>query len=312
MLNSVGGAIGVHLQTCQVFQAHVQELRILEQRDPHLSQVESEKRDSSDVPTKGDYRFFSMPWAKTAVSSTHVSSTDVYYPSFCSMIPKVYEVWRHKGSQSRQTVFSEEPIAVGTKTEGVGCRHNQKLLGCEGDPPKGFKVARNFFVIREIGYVEMRGQRWQIGARLLGSGKSYDWRPACLSSGANATGHRDQRSGRSANCNLDLIFFLSERLTEQRKINTGVPGNWRSARQVCADTKDVKYRLDRYHNNDVHFLLVVVGASLNLSYIICVVVDNCEHIDVILNMANLPCDSLTLMDDVECPLQRIWNILRAL
>ncbi|GBN58998.1 hypothetical protein AVEN_182953-1 [Araneus ventricosus] len=52
MLDSVGGAIGGHVQRWQVFHAHVQNLRIFEQRDPHLSQLESDKQNSSDVPIK--------------------------------------------------------------------------------------------------------------------------------------------------------------------------------------------------------------------------------------------------------------------
>ncbi|GFS55932.1 uncharacterized protein TNCV_2924891 [Trichonephila clavipes] len=54
MLDSVGRAIGVRVQTCQVFSAHVQQLRIFELRDPHLSQVESHKQDSSDIPIKSN------------------------------------------------------------------------------------------------------------------------------------------------------------------------------------------------------------------------------------------------------------------
>ncbi|GFV70373.1 uncharacterized protein TNCV_4797921 [Trichonephila clavipes] len=54
MFDSVGGATGMHIQRCQVFHAHVQQLRIFEQRDPHLSQVESYKQDSSDVPVKSN------------------------------------------------------------------------------------------------------------------------------------------------------------------------------------------------------------------------------------------------------------------
>ncbi|GBM88337.1 hypothetical protein AVEN_250783-1 [Araneus ventricosus] len=50
MSDSVGGAIGVHVQKCQVFHAHVQQLRMFEQRDPHLSQLQS----SSDVPMKSN------------------------------------------------------------------------------------------------------------------------------------------------------------------------------------------------------------------------------------------------------------------
>ncbi|GBN18022.1 hypothetical protein AVEN_41398-1 [Araneus ventricosus] len=52
MLDSVGGAIGVHFQRCQVFQSQVQKLRIFEQRDPYLSQLESHKQDSSGVLIK--------------------------------------------------------------------------------------------------------------------------------------------------------------------------------------------------------------------------------------------------------------------
>ncbi|GBN14127.1 hypothetical protein AVEN_212623-1 [Araneus ventricosus] len=54
MLGSVGRAIGVHFQRCQAFHTHVQQLRIFEQRDPHLSQMESHKQDSSDVPKKSN------------------------------------------------------------------------------------------------------------------------------------------------------------------------------------------------------------------------------------------------------------------
>ncbi|GFX23227.1 uncharacterized protein TNCV_4560091 [Trichonephila clavipes] len=52
MLHSVDGAIGVHVRECQVFHAQVQQLRIFEQRDPHLSQVESHKQDSLDISIK--------------------------------------------------------------------------------------------------------------------------------------------------------------------------------------------------------------------------------------------------------------------
>ncbi|GBN35743.1 hypothetical protein AVEN_87324-1 [Araneus ventricosus] len=54
MPDSVGGAIGVHVQKCQVFRARVQQLRIFQQRDPHLTQLESHKLDSSDVPIKSN------------------------------------------------------------------------------------------------------------------------------------------------------------------------------------------------------------------------------------------------------------------
>ncbi|GFT25837.1 uncharacterized protein TNCV_1518011 [Trichonephila clavipes] len=54
MLDGVGGAIGIHVQICQIFHAHVLQLRIFEQRDPHLSEVESHKQDSSDVPIKSN------------------------------------------------------------------------------------------------------------------------------------------------------------------------------------------------------------------------------------------------------------------
>ncbi|GBN11844.1 hypothetical protein AVEN_181401-1, partial [Araneus ventricosus] len=54
MLDSVGGANGVHFQRCQIFHAHLQLLRIFEQPDPHLSQLESHKQDSSDVPIKSN------------------------------------------------------------------------------------------------------------------------------------------------------------------------------------------------------------------------------------------------------------------
>ncbi|GBL83192.1 hypothetical protein AVEN_165392-1 [Araneus ventricosus] len=50
MFDSVSGAIGLHFQRFQVFHAHVQQLQIFEQRDPHLSQLESHKQDSSYVP----------------------------------------------------------------------------------------------------------------------------------------------------------------------------------------------------------------------------------------------------------------------
>ncbi|GBL76695.1 hypothetical protein AVEN_53388-1 [Araneus ventricosus] len=53
MLDSVCRAISVHFQRCQVFHAHVQ-LRIFEQRDPYLSQLESHKQDSTDVPIKSN------------------------------------------------------------------------------------------------------------------------------------------------------------------------------------------------------------------------------------------------------------------
>ena len=42
MLDRVGGAIGVHIQRCQVFYAHLQQRRICEQQD------------SSDVPIKNN------------------------------------------------------------------------------------------------------------------------------------------------------------------------------------------------------------------------------------------------------------------
>ncbi|GFX51269.1 uncharacterized protein TNCV_2736201 [Trichonephila clavipes] len=51
-LDCIGGVIGV--QRCQVFHAHVQQLWIFEQRDLHLSQVESHKQDSSDIPRKSN------------------------------------------------------------------------------------------------------------------------------------------------------------------------------------------------------------------------------------------------------------------
>ncbi|GBM59170.1 hypothetical protein AVEN_18059-1 [Araneus ventricosus] len=54
MLDSIGGAIGVRFQRCQVVHAHLQQLRIFEQRDPHLSQPESNKQESSDVPIKSN------------------------------------------------------------------------------------------------------------------------------------------------------------------------------------------------------------------------------------------------------------------
>ncbi|GBN39580.1 hypothetical protein AVEN_131832-1 [Araneus ventricosus] len=54
MLDGVGEAIGAHFQRCQVFHTHVQHLRIFEQRDPHLSQLESHKPDSSDGPIRGN------------------------------------------------------------------------------------------------------------------------------------------------------------------------------------------------------------------------------------------------------------------
>ncbi|GBO27210.1 hypothetical protein AVEN_195452-1 [Araneus ventricosus] len=54
MIDSVGGAIGPHFQRCQVFHAHLQQLRIFEQRDPHPSQMESHKQDSSGVPIKSN------------------------------------------------------------------------------------------------------------------------------------------------------------------------------------------------------------------------------------------------------------------
>ncbi|GFW97383.1 uncharacterized protein TNCV_4990601 [Trichonephila clavipes] len=54
MLDSVGEVVDVLLQGCRVFHGNVQQLRILEQRDPHFSQVESYKQDSSDVPLKSN------------------------------------------------------------------------------------------------------------------------------------------------------------------------------------------------------------------------------------------------------------------
>ena len=48
MLDSFGGVTGVHFQNCQVSHAHMQQ--IYEQRDPYLSQIESHKQDSPDVP----------------------------------------------------------------------------------------------------------------------------------------------------------------------------------------------------------------------------------------------------------------------
>ncbi|GBN46539.1 hypothetical protein AVEN_56164-1 [Araneus ventricosus] len=49
MLDSV-----VHFQRCQVFHAHVMQLRLFEQRDSHFSQLESQKQDSSDVSIKSN------------------------------------------------------------------------------------------------------------------------------------------------------------------------------------------------------------------------------------------------------------------
>ncbi|CAL1263923.1 unnamed protein product [Larinioides sclopetarius] len=54
MLDSVGGAIGVHVQRCLVFHAHLQQLQISERRDPQLSQLESHKQDALDVPIKSN------------------------------------------------------------------------------------------------------------------------------------------------------------------------------------------------------------------------------------------------------------------
>ncbi|GBM58986.1 hypothetical protein AVEN_145281-1 [Araneus ventricosus] len=56
MLDNVDGATGINFQSCQVFHAQVQQLRIFEQRDPQLSQLESHKQeqDSSDVPIKSN------------------------------------------------------------------------------------------------------------------------------------------------------------------------------------------------------------------------------------------------------------------
>ncbi|GBM73712.1 hypothetical protein AVEN_251158-1 [Araneus ventricosus] len=53
-LDSVGAKTGVHFQRCQVFHAHVQQPRIFDQRDPHLSQLESHRQDSSDLPIKSN------------------------------------------------------------------------------------------------------------------------------------------------------------------------------------------------------------------------------------------------------------------
>lgn len=50
----VGRTIFIHVQIWQVFHTHVQQIRINEQRDHHLSQLESNKKDSSDVPIKSN------------------------------------------------------------------------------------------------------------------------------------------------------------------------------------------------------------------------------------------------------------------
>ncbi|GFW06413.1 uncharacterized protein TNCV_2187481 [Trichonephila clavipes] len=54
MPDSVGGMIGVHVQRCQILHTHVQQLRIFEKRGTHLSQGESYKQDSSEVPIKSN------------------------------------------------------------------------------------------------------------------------------------------------------------------------------------------------------------------------------------------------------------------
>ncbi|GFU55378.1 uncharacterized protein TNCV_200401 [Trichonephila clavipes] len=57
VLDSIGAAIRVNVQRCRVFHAHVTQLQIFEQRNPHLSQVESHKQDYSDVPIKSNRSF---------------------------------------------------------------------------------------------------------------------------------------------------------------------------------------------------------------------------------------------------------------
>lgn len=50
MLDHTVGATELHFQRCQVFHAH--QFRVFEQRDLHLSQLESHEQDSSDVSLK--------------------------------------------------------------------------------------------------------------------------------------------------------------------------------------------------------------------------------------------------------------------
>ena len=54
MLDSVGGAIDVHVYRYRVIRAHVQQLLIYEQRNTHLNQVESHKQDTLDVHIKSN------------------------------------------------------------------------------------------------------------------------------------------------------------------------------------------------------------------------------------------------------------------